>query len=379
MAEFVNLNDTNDTLNIIPYNPTALELITPTSEILDGQITSLDVPDYPTDPDVFTIDLIVPNSEEVQTIEPICVDDKCDVANYYGDTNPDGSFKRVNLFSELIDEYERAVARKNLGIADEYSLVWGYISGNILNQKDLYDFVMESNASKVNDLIEELNLKLAQWGYDIQNSLNNKAPIDSPTFTGSPQTTTPNYSDVSTRIPTTEWVVNKIGEIGIGSLNWFSLNQTYMFSDDPPITLVAQWDYNEPIEYQEINGQELNINLREYTLLNVSSNTSLTLKYRVSGSTFQKSILFEVFKPIYFGKIQNHIQLNKTKEKTININCSFGENAYLYIPNNGNARIAVDNIVGGFSNLGSQIISDTVYTIYKSVNSGLGQLYITIL
>lgn len=378
MAEFVNLNDVNDTLNIIPYNSTALELITPDSIILDGQITSLDVVDYPTDPEVFDIDLIVPTSDTEPTIEPICADD-CDVSTYYGEINTDGSFKRINLFSELIDEYERAIARKNLGIADEYSLVWGYISGNILHQKDLYDFVINTNASNINELIEELNLKLAQWGYDIQTSLNNKAPINSPSFTGTPTAPTPSYNDSSTRVPTTEWVTNKISELGIGSLNWLTLNTESIYLGETLPELIVAWDYNEAITSQEINGVILDINARTYTFLNVNSNKSITLKYEIEGISFQKTVLFEVVTPIYYGTQLNHQLNTKTKNSTFILTCGNSDYGYVYVPSNGSARIAVDNIVGGFKVVGTILLNTITYYIYKTVNAGLGNLNINIL
>lgn len=41
---------------------------------------------------------------------------------------------------------------------------------------------------------------------DLQTHLGQKAPVDSPTFTGTPSTTTPPSNSDNTRIPTTEWV-----------------------------------------------------------------------------------------------------------------------------------------------------------------------------
>jgi hypothetical protein len=59
------------------------------------------------------------------------------------------------------------MARSNLGIADDYSLIWGNIGGNLSDQTDLYKFVNESLAARINELIEEVNLKLSQWAADI--------------------------------------------------------------------------------------------------------------------------------------------------------------------------------------------------------------------
>lgn len=371
------ITSTDDLLDIIPYNPTALNIVTPETQILDGRITSLDVPEYPSDPNLFSIDIITPTEES--SVEPINIKECCDVSDYYGDTNPDGSFKKENLFSELISEYQRAVVRKNLGIADEYSLVWGFISGNILNQKDLYNFVKDSTAETVNDLIEEINLKLAQWAYDISTSLSDKANINSPNFTGTPTTTTPNFTDSSNRIPTTEWVSSKINELWIGSLKWFVFNVNYIFLGESLSTLVASWEYNEPIESQSINGIPLDITDRTYTFTNVASNRTATLSYVVDGIEFTKSILFEVITPLYFGTQLSYQNITKTKDKSFILDCGNSNFGYIYIPNETNSRIAVDNIVGGFTNIGNIIISGVTYYIYKTFNSGLGKLYITIL
>jgi hypothetical protein len=57
------------------------------------------------------------SDDEVQWLE------SCGIEKYYGDASPDDYFRRENLFSELVDDYQRAKARYNLGIGEEYSLV----------------------------------------------------------------------------------------------------------------------------------------------------------------------------------------------------------------------------------------------------------------
>jgi hypothetical protein len=42
-----------------------------------------------------------------------------------------------------------------------------------------------------------------------------------------------------------------------------------------------------------------------------------------------------------------------------------------------NARLFVDNILGGFRNIGGTVINGINYYLYRTVNSGLGQLHIT--
>ena len=49
------------------------------------------------------------------------------------------------------------------------------------------------------------------------------------------------------------------------------------------------------------------------------------------------------------------------------------------MPKNPMYRIAVDNLVGGFQNLGITELHNTQYTLYKTINSGLGKLNITLI
>lgn len=68
---------------------------------------------------------------------------------------------RDNYLGEYRTELERAKVRKNLGIADEQSLLWGNISGTIEAQKDLVDYV-ERKYTYTNKISEDItNVKEA--------------------------------------------------------------------------------------------------------------------------------------------------------------------------------------------------------------------------
>ena len=75
---------------------------------------------------------------------------------------------RENLFSELVNDYQRAKARYNLGIGDEYSLVWGNIDGSIENQTDLYEYITNRFTEYANKYAEEVNALLVEWGLEIK-------------------------------------------------------------------------------------------------------------------------------------------------------------------------------------------------------------------
>lgn len=63
------------------------------------------------------------------------------------------------------------------------------------------------------------------------------APLDSPTFTGVPRSTTPLVGDNTTKIATTEWVQNEFGTISLNTLSDVTIpatpqaNQILVFND----------------------------------------------------------------------------------------------------------------------------------------------------
>ena len=139
------------------------------------------------------------------------------------------------------------------------------------------------------------------------------------------------------------------------------------------------WDYNEPIESQSINGVPIDVNSRSYTFNNVTSSTTITLSYQVDGSIFQKVLIFETIHPIYYGTSSNYTQNIKTRDTNFTLDCALTNFGYIYMPKNPVYRIAVDNIVGGFQNIGTTLLHNIQYTLYKTVNSGLGKLNITLI
>ena len=68
--------------------------------------------------------------------------------------------------------------------------------------------------------------------------------------------------------------------------------------------------------------------------------------------------------------------MTKSKDSLMIVNSLEDKFVYLYIPNDGNARLFVDNILGGFITVGNTVINGVLYYLYRTVNSGLGELYI---
>lgn len=306
--------------------------------------------------------------------DSICVVDNCDVANKYGCQDQNGYFTISNLFSELTDDYQRETAKKNLGIASLNNLIWGNISGNLVNQKDLYNFVTEEVKTSSGDLIAQINEKLNSLTTNVSDLLNTKANIFSPTFTGDPKTPTPLVTDKSTKVANTEWVVAVIENAKIaGNVRAISISPEYAFYGDVAPDVTITWDYYKPVTEQTINGIALGINTRTYTFKEVSTSTLYTLAYKYADGSESRTINFSVKYPIYYGTQSDYTKLTKTLKSPFTVTTKENEYIYVLIPNGSNTDIIVNSIVGGFALQGNQVIYNNNYYIYKSVYPNLGE------
>lgn len=294
------------------------------------------------------IDDILPkmNLSETLSEETVCV--ACvDASGFYGDREIDGCFKRENLFSELVNEYERAIARQNLGIGDSQTLNWGNIKGNIQNQEDLTRYI-----------------------------------FDSPQFNGVPTAPTQLIIDSSNAIATTQWVVNYVKQhSGGGSSNptnlvLFTVTPDYATRDNEEVQVRINWEYNTEVSSQALNGEELDVTIREKTLL-LTDSTLIELNYVVDDKSYSKQYQFIFHYPFYFGTSDNYLLLTKTISKSFSMTVNQGEYIYLILPIN-DAILSVNGFVGGFEIVNEFVLHNTMYYIYKSVNSGLGKLTVNL-
>lgn len=79
---------------------------------------------------------------------------------------PDSSseyFRIENRFAELKTDLDKLIARQNLGISDEYSLIWGNIKGNIHNQTDLIEFLQNSFSLQERDFYDKIYSELQKY------------------------------------------------------------------------------------------------------------------------------------------------------------------------------------------------------------------------
>ncbi len=357
--EFINLNEDTSLVNVTGESNVLIKK-EPAIQLLD-------------DSEVPQIDYIPKTND---TEEDVLLQGSCGIEDYYGDTSKEDYFKRENLFSELVNDYQRAMARYNLGIGEEYSLVWGNITGAIENQQDLYNYINNKLIDYFNNHNETINNLLTQWASDINFQLSQKLDKYSPNLEGIPTTTLPSIEDNSSRVASTEWVNAKFETSEDYNLKWIKLNKTYMFFGDDPQTIILTWDfYNNPEEVH-INGLSVNPYSREYSFTNVNNSFSIHFSYKMNNKWYNKIITFEKVYAYYYGVDSAISSMTKTKNSLIIVNSSTDKFVYLYIPNDGNARLFVDNILGGFKVIGNTLINGIGYHLYRTVNSGLGQLYI---
>ena len=380
MAEFIRLDEQEQEAPILPDYPHSISNIKPDTKIIDGVIEKEEVEGICADYDVITIDKIDSVKVEEEGVDHICIKDDCDTSKYYGCTGGDDGFQKENLFSELTDEYQRTIARINLGIADEYALKWGNIKGNLSNQKDLYTFVTDSIAFDINKVIDEINLKLAQWACEIEIRFKNKADIFSPSFAGTPTTTLPLMTDNSNRIASTEWVNAKIAAASIDdNVKAISLDPEYMCYGDEPTDVKVTWEYHKEVIEQSINGVTLSPEVREYTFTNRTTSMVITLKYKYEDISATRVVTFDIKYPNYFGTSPDYTKLDRTIDNVYTVNAGANEYIYVMIPNGSNTVLGVSSIIGGFKLLGTQEIFSNLYYIFKSAQTGLGETTVEIL
>lgn len=380
MAEFIRLDEQEQEAPILPDCPHSISNIKPDTKIIDGVIEKEEVEGICADYSVITIDKIDSVKVEEEGVDHICIKDDCDTSKYYGCTGGDDGFQKENLFSELTDEYQRTIARINLGIADEYALKWGNIKGNLSNQKDLYTFVTDSIAFDINKVIDEINLKLAQWACEIEIRFKNKADIFSPNFAGTPTTTLPLMTDNSDRIASTEWVNAKIAAASIDdNVKAISLDPEYMCYGDGPTDVKVTWEYHKDVIEQSINGVVLSPDVREYTFTNRTTSMVITLKYKYEDISATRVVTFDIKYPNYFGTSPDYTKLDRTIDNVYTVNAGANEYIYVMIPNGANTVLGVSSIIGGFKLLGTQEIFSNLYYIFKSAQPGLGETTVEIL
>lgn len=248
----------------------------------------------------------------------------------------DEYFSIKNLFSELTDDYQRAIIRQNLGISGSGSLLWGKIEGNLANQKDLYKFIADALKNDQQGILDQVNLELKYWTQNIENKIESLA----------------------------------------SNIKSLEIIPRYATSNQIPVDIAVVWEYDQPVEAQAINGITLDPSVTNYVFRDIQENLAIRLSYYYNGVWLSRNINFEISFPTFYGTSQNIDECNYTIQNKVSVDA--GEGQYIYVMTKNPSDLSVNGIIGGFTQEGITYIKTVRYYIYKSINSNLGQTVIRI-
>ena len=290
--------------------------------------------------------------------------------NIVDGTSPnDQNLKKSKHLSEFISEIDKALARKNLGIPDKFSLRWGNIEGNIEQQKDLYQ--------KLIILEEQLNTKISKELDGVQASTQIRYDnLDYPEMK--------NIKDALDQILYRDLVIN------------LTCSPNIVEDGSVVSSILYKWTINKDnIISQTFDGVELNNTDRQYQLEgSFTSNVTKTLVVDDGTKSFSKSVTLSFYPGLYYGTsskdnittqdiIEFNYKLLPNRQTTVTVNADLSSYIYICIPYSyGEASFKVGGFEGGFELIDDQFIfnkyKDIQYRIYRSDNKGLGNTTITI-
>lgn len=248
----------------------------------------------------------------------------------------DEYFAIKNLFSELTDDYQRAIIRQNLGIGGEEALLWGKIQGNLVNQKDLYNFILDTLKGDEKGILDQVNLELKYW---------------------------------------TQYIENKIESLA-SNITSFDIIPRYATSNQIPIDILVTWEYDQPVEAQAINGLTLDPSVRNHIFQNVDDTFNIRLSYYYDNVWLSRNNKFEVAFPTFYGISPNWEEDRYTIQDSVKVTAD--EDEYIYIITKNPSELAVNGIIGGFEQDSVIYIQNIRYYVYKSIHPNLGETIIKI-
>lgn len=266
-----------------------------------------------------------------------------------------GYFQIKNLFNELKTEVDKANARHNLGIGDAWNIKWGNITGFIEKQTDLTQY-LDTFIIELRDLVNPFNQpytnsdnpSISTVGEALDQLLYKELTIQS--------TVTPNIAEIGETVPEVKF----------------------------------SWKYNKNITQQSLDDTDIDLDIREIALQDVTSTTSKSLQ-AFDGKNTKKVVMSITFKlASYYGvsestptnseEIINRFtrDLNFYKGSSVTITAQDNQYIYLMLPKSmGQVQFYVGGFEGGFQivNPNFQFTKNGVtnsYILYKSDNPGLG-------
>ena len=333
--------------------------------------------------------------------------------------SPDKYFKIKNCFNELTTEVQKANARYNLGIGDEWSLKWGNITGFIEEQTDLTKYLdkfiivykqeisqameelqdkLEATIQEQVDLliedrrkIEALIANLEEFKQELRNLVEDKVDksqipeIQNPFNQAYTNTDNPNINNVGQALDQllykdliiTTKVNPNVAEIG-----------------DTISKVEFSWNYNKNIVQQTFDSVVLDASIRNKIITNIRNTTTKILS--VSDGRNTKSVSMSItFKLASYYGVSNKTTLtsediinsftrdfNFQKGSTITVNAQAGQYIYIMVPKSmGALSFYVGGFEGGFQASDFQFSrygQTNNYILYRSDNAGLGATTINV-
>lgn len=327
----------------------------------------------------------------------------------------DPYFKIKNCFSELVTEVQKANARYNLGIGDEWNLKWGNITGFIENQKDLTQYLDKSIIVYKQEITQAMNDLQAKLEAKIQEQVDLLAE---------------DRRKIEALINSLEEFKQELRDLVEAKVDKSQIpeiqnpfNQAYTNIDNPSITTVGEaldqllykemqittkvtpnvgeigetisevifsWDYNKAITQQTFDSSSLELNVRSKTLTNVNATTSKTLAAS-DGRNTKTAVMQITFKLASYYGVSNITSLTSQniidtftrdfdfkKGSSVTLTASQGQYIYFMLPQ---SLSGIQFYVGGFEG-GFQIVNSNFqftrygktnsYILYRSDNFGLG-------
>lgn len=313
----------------------------------------------------------------------------CNVVD--GNVINDITLKKSQHLSEFITEVDKALARKNLGIPDDFTLKWGNLKGNIEEQKDLWiqlQLILESITDLENkvetdlqDTIKQLKLELAT---KITKELEGESASEQIEYSNVEFPNIKNMKDALDQVLYKDLVIN------------LSCNPNIVEDGQQLSEIKYNWSLNKShIVSQTLDDIIIDNQLRQYTLNGPFVKTvSKTLKVNDGTKEYSASATTYFYPGLYFGTSNKEeltdsdiLKFNKkllaNRYSTVTVNADSQSYIYICIPYiYGAATFKVGGFEGGFLLLNDNYIfnryKEIRYRIYKSENKGLGNTTITI-
>lgn len=161
-------------------------------------------------------------------------------------------------------------------------------------------------------------------------------------------------------------------------------------------SLILRWSYNRDIVKQTLNGEVIDVSLREKRITEPIRTTTIfkLIGYLESGQVSKSSTL-EFCNGIYYGKSSSTIydddlvksltkKLSNSKSRNLTVNAGKGEYIYYCLPSRlGEPTFVVGGFEGGFDRVAVIDFTNNSnftepYYIYRSAHPNLGNTEITV-